>query len=68
MTRRPSLPPETLVPGVALLAVLVAFLCTPPSTGKALTTFDVFNTFQGLAQLGLLTLGLGLTMIAGEFD
>jgi ribose/xylose/arabinose/galactoside ABC-type transport system permease subunit len=53
---------------VALLVVLIAFLCTPMSTGKALTTFDAFNTLQGLAQLGLLTLGLGLTMIAGEFD
>jgi ribose transport system permease protein len=68
MTRRLAARPEILVPVVALLVVLIAFLCTPLIGGRALTTFDVYNTFQGLAQLGLLTLGLGLTMIAGEFD
>jgi len=68
MIRRPALPPETLIPAVVLAVVLIAFLCTPLISGKALTTFDVYNTFQGLAQLGLLTLGLGVTMIAGEFD
>jgi ribose transport system permease protein len=68
MTRRPAVPPETLIPAVALAIVLIAFLCTPLISGRALTTFDVYNTFQGLAQLGLLTLGLGVTMIAGEFD
>jgi len=68
MIRRPAVPPETLIPAVALVVVLIAFLCTPLISGKALTTFDVYNTFQGLAQLGLLTLGLGVTMIAGEFD
>lgn len=68
MIRRPALPPETLVPCVAFLVVLATFLFTPLITGKALTTFDVYNTLQGLAQLGLLTLGLGVMMIAGEFD
>jgi ribose transport system permease protein len=68
MTRRLAARPEIMVPAVALLVVLIAFLCTPLTDGRALTTFDVYNTFQGLAQLGLLTLGLGLTMIAGEFD
>src|SRR5262249_8434071 len=68
MIGRPALPPETLIPAVVLAVVLIAFLCTPLISGKALTTFDVYNTFQGLAQLGLLTLGLGVTMIAGEFD
>jgi ribose transport system permease protein len=60
--------PETLVPAVSLLVVTVAFLCTPLLGGGALSRFDVYNTFQGFAQLGLLALGLGLTMIAGEFD
>jgi len=68
MIRRLTARPEALVPVVALPVVLIVFLCTPLVSGRALTTFDVFNTFQGLAQLGLLTLGLGLTMIAGEFD
>lgn len=68
MTGLPRSRPERLVPAVALLVVLVAFCCTPLFSGSALTTFDVFNTGQGLAQLGLVALGLGLTMIAGEFD
>jgi len=68
MIRRLASRPEVLVPVVALVVMLIAFLCTPLINGRALTSFDVYNTFQGLAQLGLLTLGLGLTMIAGEFD
>ena len=68
MIRRLASRPEVLVPVVALAVMLIAFLCTPAISGKALDTFDVYNTFQGLAQLGLLTLGLGLTMMAGEFD
>ena len=40
----------------------------PLETGEPLASFDVYNTLQGFAQLGLLGLALGLTMIAGEFD
>ena len=68
MIRRLASRLEVVVPAVALGVTLIAFLCTPAISGKALSTFDVYNTFQGLAQLGLLTLGLGMTMIAGEFD
>jgi ribose/xylose/arabinose/galactoside ABC-type transport system permease subunit len=68
MIRRLVSRPDRLVPTVSLLAVIIAFLCTPLISGSALTTFDVYNTLQGFAQLGLLALGLGLTMIAGEFD
>lgn len=68
MIRRLDSRLEVVVPAVALGVTLIAFLCTPAISGKALSTFDVYNTFQGLAQLGLLTLGLGMTMIAGEFD
>ncbi|MFI5897366.1 ABC transporter permease [Actinoplanes sp. NPDC051513] len=60
--------PEHLVPTAALLLVVIAFASTPLFTGAALTTFDVYNAFQGLAQIGLLALAIGLTMIAGEFD
>jgi L-arabinose transport system permease protein len=66
--RRLTSRPERLVPAVALLVVIVTFCCTPLMGGGELTTFDVYNTLQGFAQLGLLVLGLGLTMIAGEFD
>jgi L-arabinose transport system permease protein len=65
---RPASRAEHLVPAVALVLVIAAFLCTPLMSGSALTTFDLYNTFQGFAQLGLLALGLGITMIAGEFD
>jgi len=65
---RPASRPEDLIPAVSLLLVLAAFLCTPLISGSGLTTFDVYNASQGFAQLGLLALGLGITMIAGEFD
>jgi ribose transport system permease protein len=68
VVRRLTARPERLVPAVALLAIVAAFACTPLMSGTGLTTFDVFNSLQGFAQLGLLALGLGLTMIAGEFD
>jgi L-arabinose transport system permease protein len=68
MIHRLTSRPERLVPAVSLLVVAIAFLCTPLMSGKALTTFDVYNALQGFAQLGLLALGLGITMIAGEFD
>jgi ribose transport system permease protein len=68
MIRRLMSRPERLLPAVSLPVVIVAFLCTPLISGSGLTTFDVYNTLQGFAQLGPLALGLGLTMIAGEFD
>lgn len=59
---------ERLVPAAALLLVVVAFALTPLGTGVPLATFDVYNALQGFAQIGLLALAIGLTMIAGEFD
>jgi ribose transport system permease protein len=59
---------ERLVPAAAMVLVLVAFVSTPARTGVPLASFDVYNALQGFAQLGLLTLAIGLTMIAGEFD
>jgi ribose transport system permease protein len=60
--------PERLVPAVSLPVVLVALAATPLMSGESLTVFDVRNALQGFAQLGMLALGLGLTMIAREFD
>lgn len=68
MIRRLTSRPERLVPAASLVIAVIAFLCTPLISGTALVRFDVYNTFQGVAQLGLLALGLGITMIAGEFD
>ena len=67
MIRRSLARPERSMPPVALLLVVVAFACSPLRTGPA-ATFDVYNALQGFAQLGLLALAIGLTMIAGEFD
>jgi L-arabinose transport system permease protein len=68
MIRRFGLRQERLVPAAALLLVVVAFAGTPLSTGHPMTTFDVYNAMQGFAQIGLLALAIGLTMMAGEFD
>jgi ribose transport system permease protein len=68
MIRRFGLRQERLVPAAALLLVVVAFAGTPLSTGHPMTTFDVYNAMQGFAQIGLLALAIGVTMIAGEFD
>jgi ribose transport system permease protein len=68
MIRRWLAGPDRLVPVVSLLVVLIAFACSPLISGKRLEPFDVYNTLQGFAQLGLLALAIGITMIAGEFD
>ncbi len=60
--------PETFVPLLAIVTVVVLFAATSVITGRPVTIFDGYNTLQGLAQIGLLGLALGITMIAGEFD
>lgn len=63
---------RSLVLGVLpffLLAVMIlAFAIVPSFSGREVTDFNVYNAFQYFAAVGLLALGLGLTMIAGEFD
>jgi len=68
MMRRWLARPEAVMPLVSLLVVLAAFGCSPLLSGKPLQVFDVYNALQGFAQLGLLALAIGLTMITGEFD
>lgn len=60
--------PETLLPATAFTVAATAFALIPAYTDTALASFDVYNTLQIFARLGLLALALGLTMIAGEFD
>lgn len=60
--------PESLVPLVALGTTVVAFALLPAYTDSGIASFDVYNTLQIFARLGLVALALGLTMIAGEFD
>ena len=66
--RRSLSRPDVLMPAISLLVVLIAFACSPLLSGRPLQPFDVFNALQGFAQLGLLALAIGITMIAGEFD
>ena len=54
---------------VALLGILVvATFVLPPLFDRSSNAFTVYNTLQITACLGLVALGLGLTMIVGEFD
>ncbi|WP_432837625.1 ABC transporter permease [Dactylosporangium sp. CA-092794] len=67
MTRR-LLRPDRLMPLVSLLVAVLAFAASPLVSGRPLQLFDAYNALQGFAQLGLLALAIGITMIAGEFD
>lgn len=60
--------PESLVPGTAVTVTVVAFALIPTYTDSSIASFDIYNTLQIFARLGLIALALGLTMIAGEFD
>jgi ribose transport system permease protein len=60
--------PEALLPLTAVGITVLAFALVPTYTDSSLESFDVYNTFQIFARLGLIALALGLTMIAGEFD
>jgi ribose/xylose/arabinose/galactoside ABC-type transport system permease subunit len=60
--------PEALLPLTSVGITVLAFALIPTYTDSTLESFDVYNTFQIFARLGLIALALGLTMIAGEFD
>ncbi|MFY1697898.1 MULTISPECIES: ABC transporter permease [unclassified Solwaraspora] len=60
--------PQRAMPVVSLAVVAVAFAGTPLISGRPVELFDGYNALQGFAQLGLLALAIGITMIAGEFD
>ena len=59
---------RTLTPILILAVIVLLALSLPLWSGKGLGVFAVFNTFQNAATLGLLALGVGLTIIIGEFD
>ena len=68
MIRRWLTRSDTIMPVVSLAVAIAAFVGSPLLSGKPLQQFDVYNALQGFAQLGLLALAIGITMIAGEFD
>jgi len=59
---------EHSLPIVGLTAALIAFIVVPGMDGDSLNAGTWYNCFQGFAPLGLVALGLGLTLVAGEFD
>ena len=56
------MPPLTLLVGILILA------SSSPFSSYEVTWFNVYDVLQNFGVLGLVTLALGLTMIAGEFD
>jgi ribose/xylose/arabinose/galactoside ABC-type transport system permease subunit len=60
--------PELLLPLTAVVITTLAFVLAPVYTDAVLTSYDGYSALQIFARLGLVTLALGLTMIAGEFD
>ena len=60
--------PDRLLPTTALGITLLAFIWLPSYSDAELTSFDTYNALQVFARLAPLVLGLGLTMLAGEFD
>lgn len=59
---------ERVLPVGSFVVILLAFLIVPDLDGQSLSRGSTFNALQGFAPLGLVSLGLGLTLIAGEFD
>jgi ribose transport system permease protein len=58
----------TALPFVLPVLMLVALFLVPPMMGRTANIFSVYNSLQSFSGLGLVALGLGLTMIIGEFD
>lgn len=62
--QRHALRPFALLIGLVVLFALLPVL----RSGATVGTVNVKNVLETLAALGLVTLALGLTMVAGEFD
>ncbi len=56
------------LPAAIFLVVIAALLALPLYSSASVSTYSINNAFQNAASLGLLALGVGLTMIIGEFD
>lgn len=64
--RRLSLPQAA--PFITLLVGVLALLSIPLLTTRSISIVNGYDVFQNFATYGLVALGLGLTMIIGEFD
>lgn len=56
------------MPIAIFLAISAVALSLPLWSDSAISSFSVFNTVQNASTLGLLALGVGLTIVIGEFD
>lgn len=68
LLKRPWLRTEHVLPVLSVIVALIAFTVLPGLYGDQLNSGAWYNCFQGFAPLGLVALGLGLTLVAGEFD
>lgn len=55
-------------PFAVLALFALAMVALPLYSDMEATSFNVYNTLQSFAALGLLALAVGLTVMAGEFD
>jgi ribose transport system permease protein len=59
---------RTVMPYMLLSAMGVTLLALPLFSNTRASAFNVYDALQLWSAYGLVTLGVGLTMIAGEFD
>jgi ribose/xylose/arabinose/galactoside ABC-type transport system permease subunit len=59
---------RTIMPYTLLIVMGVALLVLPPLVGRQASAFNIYDSLQLWSAYGLVALGIGLTMIAGEFD
>lgn len=59
---------QTVMPYVLLAVMAAVLLALPLFSGLRATAFNVYDSLQLWSAYGLVALGVGLTMIAGEFD
>lgn len=59
---------QTLMPYVLLAVMAAVLLALPLFSGLRATAFNIYDALQLWSAYGLVALGVGLTMIAGEFD
>jgi ribose transport system permease protein len=59
---------QTFMPYVLLAVMVATLLALPLFSNRQASIFNVYNSFQLWSAYGLVALGVGLTMIAREFD
>jgi ribose transport system permease protein len=59
---------RTSMPYALLAITCVSLLVAPQFTGRQASTFNIYDSLQLWSAYGLIALGVGLTMIVGEFD